>query len=387
MCSFSRRLVFVLLKYHCFFISLAVYLSIQWASAFFSYSIEHDHAMFLMHLNPMLDDMKDECPPDDIIWPDTFAPFYTEIHKHPTFRITTYNDLLGHIDIYRLKGLEKLERSLFYNMMDFAVVFVATNYVIDSGDILPKNEHCILIFRTLIQYRDQSWQSSSVHSIHRALDTLNDELIRLLVEYYAFDKYNSRMITVKDLNVLALKHSFIAEALGLAPVDFAWGHFTPIGLQEYKYFNTWFTMLRKDKIKEEMLLEYIFCDIDLITSYLERKIEENVRMYSRFMAQKFALEALDLKLFGKRGLSYKDIVHYRTYAGDDFLYRYGFVKSYINSCIMIQDNLVFFRDFEAYRRAFDPDANKGFYDELSDKVEIDMARKREAYRDRLYYKK
>lgn len=381
-----RKLIFIFLKHHYFFISLAAYLSIYFFSALFSYSIEHDHATHLMHLHPPLEEMLDDSYVEGIL-PKGTPPFYTEFTKHPSFTIKSYNDLLGHIDIYKLKGLEKLERSLFYNKLDYAVTFIATNFVVDSGEVMPKEEHCALIFRTLIHYCDQSWQSNTVHSIHRALEVLNDELIHYIVEYYAFDKYNTKKIAFKDFNLLALKHSFVAEAVGLGPVDFAWGNFTPAGLDEYKYYNTWFTALRKESIKQEMLLEYIFYDVDLIMAYLERKIGENVRIYSHLMAQKLAIEAMDLKMLGKKDLTYKEMVHYRTYDAKETLYRYGHVKAYINASILLQENITFFRDFEAYQKTFDPDANKGFYKELSDKVEIDMARKRQEYSTRLFHKK
>lgn len=105
------------------------------------------------------------------------------------------------------------------------------------------------------------------------------------------------------------------------------------------------------------------------------------------MAQKLAIEAMDLKMLGKKDLTYKEMVHYRTYDAKETLYRYGHVKAYINASILLQENITFFRDFEAYQKTFDPDANKGFYKELSDKVEIDMARKRQEYSTRLFHKK
>lgn len=319
-------------------------------------------------------------------FPEGVPPFYTEFTKHPSLPVRTYNDLLGNIELYKLEGLEKLERSFFYNMMDYAVNFVATNFVVASGDVLPKHEHCVMIFRTLIEYRDQPWHGATVRSIHAALDSLNDDMVKLLVEYYAFDKYLAKTITYKDFNLLILKHSFIAQSVGLIPADYMWGRFSPVGFEEFKFFNTWSTV-RDDKIREEMVLEYVFCDIDVMMTYLESKIEENQRMYSHFMAQKFALEELDQKAAGIKELSYKDMVHYRTYAGDDFIYRYGFMRAYLNRCTLIHDNVIFFRELEAYRRNFDPDAHKDFYRELADRVEDEMARKREGHRNRFFYKK
>lgn len=118
------------------------------------------------------------------------------------------------------EGLQLLERSLFYTMMDYATAYVATTYVVDRVDRMPDSFYCGLIFRTLIEYRDQQWQSASVHHIHSALEVLNDDLRRLLIEFFTLDKIRHRIIIANDFNTVTLKHAFVAEASGLEFIDF-----------------------------------------------------------------------------------------------------------------------------------------------------------------------
>lgn len=158
--------------------------------------------------------------PEERDW--DFPPTYLELHRHPTFSPPVTIDLLGKIELMALKldGLQLLERSLFYNMMDYAVAYVGTTFVVDRVDRLPEPFYCGLIFRTLIEYRDQQWQSSPVHSIHNALELLNDDLRRLLIELYTLDRFRNRLIISNDFNVVTLKHAFVAEASGLEFLDF-----------------------------------------------------------------------------------------------------------------------------------------------------------------------
>lgn len=149
-------------------------------SYYFSYIIEQDHASLLMRLHPGSDSYWDEKNPAP-----KMPPFYPELTKHPSASSRSFNDLLGNIEIYQLEGLEKLERAFFYEVIDYAVLYVAVNFLMDGVHELPSYEHCLLIHRTLIEYRDQEWQSYSVRAIHEALATLNDDLVKLLMEYYS----------------------------------------------------------------------------------------------------------------------------------------------------------------------------------------------------------
>lgn len=47
------------------------------------------------------------------------------------------------------------------------------------------------------------------------------------------------------------------------------------------------------KVKDEMLMEFRFMDLDLRLSYLEYQIAENDRTYNYFMRQKLTLEEID----------------------------------------------------------------------------------------------
>lgn len=219
-------------------------------------------------------------------------PRYGGFTLHPSFSARSYNDLIGNIQIYEADGLEKLERLYFYMSLDYYVNFIATHYVIDSGELLVSYEHGLLIHRTMLQYRDMPWHSLNVRSIHGAFDTLNDEMIKLLCEYYTIEKFRTKEITIKDANLVILKHCAYAHAVGLEPVDFNWGRFTAGGLEEYSFGHP---MDKEfiDRIKNEMFMEFRFLDLDLALAYLERKIETNNAIYNYFMRQKLILEKID----------------------------------------------------------------------------------------------
>lgn len=185
-------------------------------SFFFAYALEQQQAALAMELIPRLDLFYNAKDQDR----SKIVPHYEGFTRHPSFATRTFNDLIGHIQIYEAEGVEKLERIYFYMMLDYSVVFIATNYVVNSGEVLPSYEHCLLIFRTMLQYRDMPWHSDNVRALHGALDSLNDELIKLLCEYYTYDKFRTKEITIKDLNLVGLKHGAFANAVGLEPVDF-----------------------------------------------------------------------------------------------------------------------------------------------------------------------
>lgn len=194
------------------------------------------------------------------------------------------------------------------------------------------------------------------------------------------------MITLKDYNLLALKQGAIARVNGLEPVDFAWGRFSSVGLQEYKRIYTWDAVF-KEGVKDEMEIEYMFYNIDLAMDILSEKIQENTRNFNNFMRQKLALEEIDLAIAGKERLSYKEMVHYRTFAGDEFLFRYGLLKAELNTKYVAEQILLFHRRLDDFKWSFDPDRHKGFYDELSDKIEKDLADRHWANRNRFFLKK
>lgn len=192
-CKWRNFLLLIVCNHQLFF-AVVLNLLISFFSFCLCYSLDQDQLSYLMSLHPR---MEATLP----IGPEFYAkaaPFYTHIHSDPSFVTTTTNDLIGAIQIYETKGVAKLERVFFYAMIDYAVDFVATNYVLDCGDTLPPLEDRQMIFRTLIEYRDCEWQSTNVHRIHEALAVLNNEAATLLVDLYAFDKYYIRTLTHKD---------------------------------------------------------------------------------------------------------------------------------------------------------------------------------------------
>lgn len=125
-----------------------------------------------------------------------------------------------------------MERVLFYRFLDYAVVHVSVNFLLDDGFILPDYYIRNLVFRTLVEYRDLDWQCYDVKLIHQRMAQLNEELICLLVDFCAVDKEFRKFLVKKDLSFLYLRHTAYAELAGLKPVDYAWGRFTTLGLEQ-----------------------------------------------------------------------------------------------------------------------------------------------------------
>lgn len=133
--------------------------------------------------------------------------------------------------------------------------------------------------------------------------------------------------------------------------------------------------------------EYKLYDIDVFMTCIKMEIQENMQMYSRLMKQKFALEAIDLKIVGKKSLSYKEIVHYRTYGGDNILFRYGQLKSTVIATTYAEETAVFYRNFAAYKRSLNPDSHRSFFEEVAANTERELARKRADYSAHFFHKK
>lgn len=146
-------------------------------------------------------------------------------------------------------------------------------------------------------------------------------------------------------------------------------------------------MHQEEKIKAEMEAEYKLYDIDVFMGCIKLEIQENMKMYSFLMKQKFALEAIDLKIAGKKSLSYKEIVHYRTYGGDNILFRYGQLKASIITTTYAEETTLFYRNFAAYKRSLNPDSNKSFFAEVAANTERELARKRADYSAHFFHKK
>lgn len=257
------------------------------------------------------------------------VPFYDDLHHIPSFGVDqTLNDLIGSIHIYQLSGVEKLERIYFYLLLDYTINFVCTNYIVDSGESLPPLEHRHLIFRTMLVYKNCDWQSTNVHKIHDALNLLNDEMTALIADYYNYNYLYLRLLTHKDYNMMLLKETALAQAAGLEPIDFNWGLFTPFGYEEKNYMNTW-DKAREPYILAELQFEYVLMDYDLMRYYLEERMARNNREYDNFMRLKLGFEEIDMKMAGMdpHKMAYKDIVHYRTFAGESSILRYATLKA------------------------------------------------------------
>jgi len=76
------------------------------------------------------------------------------------------------------------------------------------------------------------WQCYDVKLINQRLRQLNEDLICLLVDYFALEKEFRKFMLQKDVSFFYLRHAAYAELVGLKPVDFFWGRFTTEGLKE-----------------------------------------------------------------------------------------------------------------------------------------------------------
>lgn len=64
--------------------------------------------------------------------------------------------------------------------------------------------------------------------------------------------------------------------------------------------------------------------------YFREKLRLNTEEYNKFMRLKFGLEAADMRAAGIKKLSYRDMIHYRTFVGDTYLIRYATLRAIIN---------------------------------------------------------
>lgn len=327
--------------------------------------------------------------------PETFkkvlkeaVPYYPDLHNIPSFLVPqTHNDLIGALHIYQLAGVEKLERIFFYLMMDYSVNFVCTNYIVDSGEALPPLEHRHYIFRTMLLYRNCDWQSTNVHKIHEALNLLNDEMTALIADYYSYDYLYIRLLTHKDYNIILLKETALAQAAGLEPIDFSWGLYTPFGYEEKKYLNTW-DKVRQHYIIAELQFEYALMDYDLMRYYLEKRMTLNNQEYDKFMRLKLGFEEVDMRMAGMNAhrMSYKDIVHYRTFAGESIILRYATLKADFDVLYLQDLRKLMWKVVDAYNDAFLPPEKMSMLEEYRLNMELDLERKRAAYQNRFFRK-
>jgi hypothetical protein len=159
-------------------------------------------------------------------------PFYADMHKWPSFDVPKSIDLEGLVDVHASRGQERVERIVFYRFLEYGVVHVSTHFLYDDPFVSPDVFIRNLVFRTLVEYRDLDWQCYDVKLIHRRLAQLNEELICLLVDLCAVEREFRKFIVKKDISFMYLRHSVYAELAGLKPIDYAWGRFTSLGLQE-----------------------------------------------------------------------------------------------------------------------------------------------------------
>lgn len=316
------------------------------------------------------------------------VPYYPDLHNIPSFLVPqTHNDLIGALHIYQLVGVEKLERIFFYLMMDYSVNFVCTNYIVDSGEALPPLEHRHYIFRTMLLYRNCDWQSTNVHKIHEALNLLNDEMTALIADYYSYDYLYLRLLTHKDYNIILLKETALAQAAGLEPIDFSWGLYTPFGYEEKNYLNTW-DKVRQHYIIAELQFEYALMDYDLMRYYLEKRMTLNNQEYDKFMRLKLGFEEVDMRMAGMdaRRMPYKDIVHYRTFAGESIILRYATLKADFDVLYLQDLRKLMWKVVDAYNDAFLPPEKMSMLEEYRLNMELDLERKRAAYQNRFFRK-
>ncbi len=201
---------------------------------------------------------------------------------------------------------------------------------------------------------------------------LNEELICLLVDFCAVDKEFRKFLVKKDLSFFYLRHTAYAELAGLKPVDYAWGRFTTLGLEQMRLL-TW-NVIREEYIKNELLVDFGMMDIDMAFGYFYNRLSNNIKTYNSLLSMKYSFEVLDMERAGIKGLSYIDRVHYRTFAGHEIILRYGHYHSIVNRLTIDMYNGEFDRVLSNYK--FIIEDSKGFVDDFKERLEQQLEERR-----------
>lgn len=97
-------------------------------------------------------------------------------------------------------------------------------------------------------------------------------------------------------------------------------------------------------------------------------------MYNSLLHMKFMFEVLDMERAGIQQLSYLDRVHYRTFAGHEIIYRYGYYHSIVSKLTIEMYNGEFDRVISAYKWSLED--SKGFVDDIKERLELQLEERR-----------
>lgn len=122
--------------------------------------------------------------------------------------------------------------------------------------------------------------------------------------------------------------------------------------------------------------------------YLEEKMTRNAKDYDRFMRLKLGFEEIDMKLAGMASgkMTYKDIVHYRTFAGERGILRYATLKGEFDLLYLESQRKFMWRAVDTYNNRSLPPGETSVYDSMKFNMEADLERKRAAYLNRFFRK-